>query len=202
MHSSEKKGEINRHSELDEWRMDLKRVSLASKKWHIARRKILIKPWPPEIDHYISVVGFQCFIPYSWHYSSFVLYQQLALGEALGDTHHDWVCWQNAIKVSTAFAGTREKCVGCSKTVYPIERVRFYILLSQLFVCSVECPLLDNLLPNFHSSFIQIQCLWENIYVESYIHENCICCISKLDAQLLMIDNSIWIHIRDSYKCV
>ena len=31
----------------------------------------------------------------------------------------------------------------------------------------------------------------KNIYVESYIHENCNCCISKLDAQLLMIDNSI-----------
>ncbi|BAF29883.1 Os12g0510900, partial [Oryza sativa Japonica Group] len=29
----------------------------------------------------------------------------------------------NAIKVSSAFAGTREKCVGCNKTVYPIERV-------------------------------------------------------------------------------
>ncbi|KAK8949306.1 Pollen-specific protein SF3 [Platanthera zijinensis] len=26
-------------------------------------------------------------------------------------------------KVSNSFAGTREKCVGCSKTVYPIERV-------------------------------------------------------------------------------
>ncbi|XP_021301715.1 LIM domain-containing protein WLIM1 isoform X1 [Sorghum bicolor] len=30
---------------------------------------------------------------------------------------------ENAVKVSSAFAGTREKCVGCSKTVYPIERV-------------------------------------------------------------------------------
>ncbi|XP_066358582.1 LIM domain-containing protein WLIM1-like isoform X1 [Miscanthus floridulus] len=30
---------------------------------------------------------------------------------------------ENATKVSSAFAGTREKCVGCSKTVYPIERV-------------------------------------------------------------------------------
>ncbi|RRT69632.1 hypothetical protein B296_00037202, partial [Ensete ventricosum] len=30
---------------------------------------------------------------------------------------------QNANKVSSAFAGTREKCVGCKKTVYPIERV-------------------------------------------------------------------------------
>ncbi|RLM97983.1 LIM domain-containing protein WLIM1 [Panicum miliaceum] len=30
---------------------------------------------------------------------------------------------ENAIKVSSAFAGTREKCVGCNKTVYPIERV-------------------------------------------------------------------------------
>uniref|UniRef100_A0A453K319 LIM zinc-binding domain-containing protein n=1 Tax=Aegilops tauschii subsp. strangulata TaxID=200361 RepID=A0A453K319_AEGTS len=30
---------------------------------------------------------------------------------------------QNATKVSSAFAGTREKCFGCSKTVYPIERV-------------------------------------------------------------------------------
>lgn len=32
---------------------------------------------------------------------------------------------QNANKVSGAFAGTREKCVGCKKTVYPIERVSF-----------------------------------------------------------------------------
>ncbi|CAL9066209.1 unnamed protein product [Musa banksii] len=30
---------------------------------------------------------------------------------------------ENANKVSSAFAGTREKCVGCKKTVYPIERV-------------------------------------------------------------------------------
>ncbi|CAL9131415.1 unnamed protein product [Musa textilis] len=30
---------------------------------------------------------------------------------------------ENASKVSSAFAGTREKCVGCNKTVYPIERV-------------------------------------------------------------------------------
>uniref|UniRef100_A0A453K2Z3 LIM zinc-binding domain-containing protein n=1 Tax=Aegilops tauschii subsp. strangulata TaxID=200361 RepID=A0A453K2Z3_AEGTS len=30
---------------------------------------------------------------------------------------------ENATKVSSAFAGTREKCFGCSKTVYPIERV-------------------------------------------------------------------------------
>ncbi|XP_039146130.1 LIM domain-containing protein WLIM1 [Dioscorea cayenensis subsp. rotundata] len=28
-----------------------------------------------------------------------------------------------AAKVSSSFAGTREKCVGCKKTVYPIERV-------------------------------------------------------------------------------
>ncbi|XP_059653011.1 LIM domain-containing protein WLIM1-like isoform X1 [Cornus florida] len=28
-----------------------------------------------------------------------------------------------ASKVSNMFGGTREKCVGCSKTVYPIERV-------------------------------------------------------------------------------
>ncbi|KAG0458501.1 hypothetical protein HPP92_023316 [Vanilla planifolia] len=28
-----------------------------------------------------------------------------------------------ASKVSTAFAGTREKCVGCGKTAFPIERV-------------------------------------------------------------------------------
>ncbi|WOL03961.1 LIM domain-containing protein WLIM1 [Canna indica] len=30
---------------------------------------------------------------------------------------------ENANKVSSAFAGTREKCFGCQKTVYPIERV-------------------------------------------------------------------------------
>ncbi|PSS26142.1 LIM domain-containing protein [Actinidia chinensis var. chinensis] len=29
----------------------------------------------------------------------------------------------NANKVSNVFAGTRDKCVGCSKTVYPIEKV-------------------------------------------------------------------------------
>ncbi|KAL3611559.1 hypothetical protein D5086_002579 [Populus alba] len=31
---------------------------------------------------------------------------------------------ENASKVSNLFAGTREKCVGCNKTVYPIEKVR------------------------------------------------------------------------------
>ncbi|KAH6811779.1 GATA type zinc finger transcription factor family protein [Perilla frutescens var. hirtella] len=30
---------------------------------------------------------------------------------------------ENAAKVSGLFAGTRDKCVGCSKTVYPIEKV-------------------------------------------------------------------------------
>ena len=30
---------------------------------------------------------------------------------------------ENATKVSGMFAGTREKCVGCAKTVYPIEKV-------------------------------------------------------------------------------
>ncbi|KAJ6299129.1 hypothetical protein OIU76_020159 [Salix suchowensis] len=30
---------------------------------------------------------------------------------------------ENASKVSNLFAGTREKCVGCNKTVYPIEKV-------------------------------------------------------------------------------
>ncbi|KAB1224754.1 Pollen-specific protein SF3 [Morella rubra] len=30
---------------------------------------------------------------------------------------------ENAKAVSKMFAGTREKCVGCSKTVYPIEKV-------------------------------------------------------------------------------
>lgn len=29
----------------------------------------------------------------------------------------------NAAKVSNLFAGTREKCIGCKKTVYPIEKV-------------------------------------------------------------------------------
>lgn len=31
----------------------------------------------------------------------------------------------NAAKVSNLFAGTREKCIGCKKTVYPIEKVQF-----------------------------------------------------------------------------
>jgi cysteine/glycine-rich protein len=39
---------------------------------------------------------------------------------------------ENAIKVSSAFAGTREKCVGCNKTVYPIERVLFCTLINSL----------------------------------------------------------------------
>ncbi|KAM7252510.1 hypothetical protein ACFE04_024393 [Oxalis oulophora] len=30
---------------------------------------------------------------------------------------------ENASKVSNMFAGTRDKCVGCNKTVYPIEKV-------------------------------------------------------------------------------
>ncbi|XP_041993467.1 LIM domain-containing protein WLIM1-like [Salvia splendens] len=30
---------------------------------------------------------------------------------------------ENAAKVSGHFAGTRDKCVGCEKTVYPIEKV-------------------------------------------------------------------------------
>ena len=30
---------------------------------------------------------------------------------------------QNGKSVSNLFAGTREKCVGCQKTVYPIEKV-------------------------------------------------------------------------------
>ncbi|OMP06825.1 Zinc finger, LIM-type [Corchorus capsularis] len=30
---------------------------------------------------------------------------------------------QNAQKVLNLFGGTREKCVGCNKTVYPIEKV-------------------------------------------------------------------------------
>ncbi|KAG6417457.1 hypothetical protein SASPL_119617 [Salvia splendens] len=30
---------------------------------------------------------------------------------------------ENAAKVSGLFAGTRDKCVGCEKTVYPIEKV-------------------------------------------------------------------------------
>lgn len=37
---------------------------------------------------------------------------------------------QNAQKVSNLFGGTREKCVGCTKTVYPIEKVAVYNHLS------------------------------------------------------------------------
>lgn len=30
---------------------------------------------------------------------------------------------QNGNKVSSLFVGTKDKCVGCSKTVYPLEKV-------------------------------------------------------------------------------
>ena len=33
---------------------------------------------------------------------------------------------QNAKSVSNMFGGTRDKCSGCTKTVYPIEKVILY----------------------------------------------------------------------------
>lgn len=43
---------------------------------------------------------------------------------------------QNAAanKVSNAFGGTRDKCAGCSKTVYPIEKVTRSKLCTVLFL--------------------------------------------------------------------
>lgn len=33
----------------------------------------------------------------------------------------------NAAKVSSMFAGTREKCFGCKNTVYPTEKVKILL---------------------------------------------------------------------------
>lgn len=43
---------------------------------------------------------------------------------------------QNAAanKVSNAFGGTRDKCAGCSKTVYPIEKVTRSKICTVLFL--------------------------------------------------------------------
>ena len=38
---------------------------------------------------------------------------------------------QNSKAVSSLFGGTKDKCVGCEKTVYPIEKVK---LIFQMFI--------------------------------------------------------------------
>ena len=72
----------------------------------------------------------------------------------------------NANKVSNVFAGTRDKCVGCSKTVYPIEKVSGEKKWGKFhFAAMVELCANFNLPPFGLSHLVDFCNLWTKVHL-------------------------------------
>lgn len=62
------------------------------------------------------------------------MFTRLLSHELISNKNYIWCLLQNIKAVSNLFVGTKDKCVGCEKTVYPIEKVTNRMSLT-LIIC-------------------------------------------------------------------